>query len=433
MNVRFIARLLIVSCILWGMGKAQVVEEEEQRKTTTLPQVIDFSKIFDQTKMTREDFELWKSRREAKIRERLSMVEALEQAIDPEEYIVGPGDVFSFNIWGALEMQLPLMVSPEGKLLVPSVGEIEVDGKTLHEVQNIVYSKAIPVYENSDVSLTLDALRFFRVHVIGEVQFPSTYIAQAVDRISGMITEAGGVTERAWKGRIELRHSDGRIDFFDLDSFELEGNLTEDRFVNGGDVIYVPPLEIGGSLVTVSCDIENSGTHQIAPGEQLLGFLQRIRVLKRNTDLSKIVVLREDNDDSHGSGRKRILTPFKTDESIILDFPLQNGDEVILPSTFVYVKGAVRNPGAFPYIMNLTAKDYAGMAGGEYRSGSIKSIRVYRALTGKTEKGADVLVEAGDVVHLNPAWSQRFVPYVQIISVLTSLVIAAKAVGIFGQ
>jgi len=415
------------------MGYTQVMEEEERKKTMTLPQAIDFSKIFDQTKMTREDFELWKSRREAKLKERLSMIEALEQAIDPEEYIVGPGDVFSFNIWGALEMQLPLVVSPGGKLLAPSVGEIEVDGKTLHEVQSIVYREAAPVYENSDVSLTLDALRFFRVHVIGEVQFPSTYIAQAVDRISGMITEAGGVTERAWKHRIELRHSDGRIDFFDLDSFEQEGNLTEDRFVNGGDVIYVPPIEIGGSLVRVTSDIENSGIHQIIPGEQLLSFLQRIRVLKRNTDLSKIVVVRKENDVSDGSGRKQVLTPFKTDESIILDFPLQNGDEVMLPSTFVYVKGAVRNPGAFPYIMNLTAKDYAGMAGGDFRSGSIESVRVYHALTGKTEKGADVLVEAGDVVHLNPSWSQRFVPYLQILGVFTSVIIAARAAGLFGQ
>ena len=73
------------------------------------------------------------------------------------------------------------------------------------------------------------------------------------------------------------------------------------------------------------------------------------------------------------------------------------------------------------------------MAGGDYRSGGIKGVKVYHVRTQKTEKGPDVLVEPGDVVHLNPGWSERFRNYFQIVSVITSLILAAEVAGLLGN
>lgn len=432
MRVRFASGIFLCALFFWGVLGAQVLDEEEGgRKQSSIPKAVDFSKVFEKETMTREEFEVWKREREARLRERLSQVEALECAVDPDTYIVGPGDIFSFNIWGALEEQVPLIVSPEGKLLVPSVGEIDVDRRPLSEVQALVLEKASSYYEKSRVTLTLEALRFFRVHVVGEVEYPGTYVAQAVDRVSSMIAEAGGVTEWAWKRGIELRHPDGRIDFFDLAAFEQEGNLEQDLFVNGGSVVYVPPIGLGKSLVKVEGDLESAGVYQIFRDETLLAFLQRIRVLERNTDLSKIAVIRRE-DASEGQGTDCIL-PFADADSLGVDCPLQDGDRVVLPSKYVYVKGSVQHPGAYPYVLNLTAKDYAGMAGGDYRSGGIKGVKVYHARTKKTEKGPNILVEPGDVVHLNPGWNERFRNYIQFIPVITSLILAAEAAGLLGN
>jgi protein involved in polysaccharide export with SLBB domain len=261
---------------------------------------------------------------------------------------------------------------------------------------------------------------------VGEVEYPGTYIAQAVDRVSELIVDAGGVTERAWKREVDVSHADGTIDVFDLDAFEAAGELTTNRFVNGGDVIFVPSIGVGVNLVEVEGDLLNSGSYRIYPDENLLTFLDRIRVLKRNTDLSNIVVVR-------GSDPVQRFLPFydKTDTDI--DFQLQDGDHVVIPTNYVYVKGAVRMPGAYPFVLNLTAKDYAGMAGGDYRSGKIKSCRVYHVRTGETEKGPDVFVEAGDVVHLKPALNFRVREYLQLFTALTSLFLAANAAGVFGE
>ena len=60
---------------------------------------------------------------------------ALDRRIDPEEYMVGPGDEFMLYLWGQLDQGQLLRVNPEGRLLVPYVGPIEVADKTLAEAK----------------------------------------------------------------------------------------------------------------------------------------------------------------------------------------------------------------------------------------------------------------------------------------------------------
>ncbi|MBN2414627.1 polysaccharide export protein [bacterium] len=425
--------LLLLFVLLLSGGQrlgAQIIDDDQalRKKQSSMPKAINFYELLDENRITREEFDYWKRKRMQKLEERLTEMEALEGAIDPDIYLVGPGDVFYFNIWGGSEDRYPLTVSPEGTLYIPSAGEIPVTGLTLNEVKQRVLSAVEPDYEGSRITLSLAVVRIFRVHVTGEVNFPATYTANAVDRVSEMITQAGGVTERAWKGGIQIRHRDGTMDRFDLAAFERDGLLDNNIHVTGGDIVYVPSVGLGAGLITVEADQEFSGTYRIAGGEDLLAFLQRIRALKRNTDLSKLVVVREGE-----TGKLENYKPYAPSEAGKADFILTSGDRVILPSQYVYVKGAVRQAGAYPYVFNLTAKEYAGMAGGDYRSASITSVSVYHARTGITEKGADVLVEPGDIVHLNLAWHQRVGDYLGILYTMASLFLAAKAAGLLGK
>jgi len=427
---------VIILLLITGTAHAQIVEEDVEprtRKGTVSPNVINFEQLFKQDEVTREGFRELRNQQRTELEARLARPDALETAVDPESYIVGPGDIFTFNIWGAMENQLPLTVTPEGKLLVPSVGEIEVAGLSLVKVQTMILEKAQPYYENSEISLSLQSPRYFRVHVVGEVEFPGTYVGQATYRISDMIFEAGGPSEWAWLRKIELRHPDGRVDYFDQTEFEQMGHLETNRFVNGGDVIYVPPMQLGSDFVEVEGEMERAGTYQILPNETLFGFLQRIRAIERNMDLTKTVVIRTDSTRKGKNPHLLYIQPLKSLDQTDRDFLLQKGDRILIPSKYVYVKGAVRMPGAYPYALNLRAKDYAGMAGGDYRAASIKAVQIYHVRTGKFENGPDILVEAGDVVHLEQNWNERLRNVIQIIPVFTSLILAAKAAGFFGE
>ena len=94
-RLRIIVFLIIVinPCFI----HAQIIDEEE-RPSRVAPQAIDFSQIFSQEKPTREEFEAWQRLREERLRRRLTKADALELAVDPVTYIVGPGDQFTFNI-----------------------------------------------------------------------------------------------------------------------------------------------------------------------------------------------------------------------------------------------------------------------------------------------------------------------------------------------
>ena len=51
---------------------------------------------------------------------------ALESIIDPALYFVGPSDVFSVNIWISPPLHFLLTVTPEGTLIIPTVGEVRI-------------------------------------------------------------------------------------------------------------------------------------------------------------------------------------------------------------------------------------------------------------------------------------------------------------------
>ena len=425
--MRIVRLILGLSVLTVTLSIAQSYEELLRRENT-LPSDLELPKLFEEKELTQEELEEWKKKREIKLQERIARGDALENALDPDLYRIGPGDVFQFNVWGAMEIQIPLAVNPEGNLAIPSLGEIEVRGKTLAETQTLVLEKAASLYANSRVSLSLEALRFFRVHVVGEVKFPGTYTAQAVDRVTELIASAGGLTTWAWPREIEIRHDRGDTTVFDFFAFEREGDLSRVPFVNSGDVIFVPSIDLHKDVVTVHSDVKSGGLYQISPDEGLMPFLLRIRVVNNNSDVSGITVVRK----SEG-GEDSWIKPFRNRGDVARPFPLLNQDRIIVPSAFVYVKGACRNPGAYPFIMNLTANDYAGMAGADYQSGRIKSVKIYHPSTGKTSRGAETQIRAGDVVEIPQSLGNQVRDWGPILSAFGTMMMAGYYIGVFGN
>ncbi|MBN1780888.1 SLBB domain-containing protein [bacterium] len=410
-----------ISCL-----RAQVFDDERewQRQSETTPRAIDFSKMFEDEKAKKEEFNDLKLKQETELRQKMLQATALEKAVDPQSYVVGPGDIFTLNIWGALEMQLPIPVSPEGVLSVPSVGEIDIRKMTLADVKKRVYDKAKPHYQNCEISLILTTLRSFRVHVVGEVEYPGTYLANPTERISDLIGEAGGVTDWANKVAIELRKVTGDTLLFNFAEFESDGEIDGNVLVSGGDVVFVPPISLTSDKVYVDGDFKVGGLYQVLDNETVHAFLSRIRAFNKNANPMDVVVLRKTD--------KTIKTfkPYLEQNADIII--LKNGDRVVIPSAYVYVKGSVQFPGTYPYVASFTAKDYAGMAGGNYYSGNIKKVKVYQAKTGKTRRGPDALVEPGDVVDMPKAWNEELRNWGPVLSAIASSVIAAKAIGLIG-
>ena len=65
----------------------------------------------------------------------------LDNSINPNEYIIGPGDEFDFNMISSDgSITISLLVSPTGDVLIPNIGNINVDGMILDEARNKIKS-----------------------------------------------------------------------------------------------------------------------------------------------------------------------------------------------------------------------------------------------------------------------------------------------------
>ena len=356
--------------------------------------------------------------------------QAIETRINPDEYIVGPGDMFYINIVSGEEISFTVPVTPEGKLIIQTVGTLFVDGKLLSQVQKEVKAAGEKKYKVTKVVANLIQLRNFRVHVTGEVENPGTFVAQAVDRASVLIDRAGGITEWADERHTEIRHKDGSVDFLDLFQFKKLGLLEENIYVQNGDIIYVPAIELSNNTVILEGYVDQPGIHQIIEGEMLSSFLLRVDAFNRRLDPHQIYVTRKNDQGENKIININLLEKNSTAETNLPnDIIIKDGDKIHVPSlkNKVYVHGAVFAPGSFTYNVGFRARDYVGLAGGTEEMGNIKGIRVIHFSNGAIEKGPNASVERGDTIIVPRAFRKGFSEYLQIFAGLATLVFAFMA------
>lgn len=379
----------------------------------------------------RQSLESTELTRESSIDLDLQM-QALEVAIDPNTYVVGPGDQFLINIWSTVGKNFKIAVTPEGMLIIPSVGTIHVDGKALIDVQKMVQEAGAKKYLQSVITANLVLLRTFRVHVTGQVKSPGPYLALAVNRVSDIIEQAGGLTTWGFERAIEVRHLDGSVDFVDLYQYEKLGILGSNIYLRGGDLIYVPSVNLSEATVRIEGTVHDPGIYQLAKNETLEEFLLRVDALNRRADLKDAYIERKT--DADGGLEIIPISPYleKADnDNEPLDFYLKDGDviKVSQRNEKVYVIGAVRNPGPYPYVPNLKARDYVGFAGSTELAANLSKTKVIRKNSEKQQKGQNLLIKPGDTVFVPQKVQFGVIEVFTVVGQITGILIALKAVG----
>ena len=114
-----------------------------------------------------------------------------DKKVDPDEYIVGPGDIIGLYLWGDLDREFKNNVTPEGLLIIPTVGDMMVADLSLSEVRRIVKDKVSNQYENIESRVFLVRPRQFRLFIFGLVLNPGMIGANSLERVSDIIERAG--------------------------------------------------------------------------------------------------------------------------------------------------------------------------------------------------------------------------------------------------
>jgi len=360
--------------------------------------------------------------------------QVLEDILDENKYFVGPGDGFEIYFWGEVENRLSATINPQGSLIIPSVGEIDLHELTLAQTKSKILSDISKKYLSNEFSINLITLKKFRIYLAGEIELPGTYFVQASDRVSDVLEIANGVTDWADGTRIEIRNKSGEKQYIDLSEFYLDGVKEQNPYLNAGDVVYVPSIDVtrGYVIVEGNAEIASSlraetvtpttqlpvssllGVYALKRDEKLYDFMRRVGALSRKSDLEDVVVMRQSKE-FHFNLLER--------EEEFVTFLLEDKDKIVITPIVdqVYVSGEVNLPGRYPFKANFRASDYVGAAGELETASDPEDYEILRRETGEVLNGGHVIIEKGDTIIVPKSGGEKFKDFMVVITPSLSL------------
>ncbi|WP_242335606.1 SLBB domain-containing protein [Anaeromyxobacter sp. SG66] len=250
---------------------------------------------------------------------------AIDQPVDPDQYVCGPGDVLDLNFWGVQNFKFRATVDLEGRAFVPKIGYLDLKGKTLSDARRMTRESVARFYPRLSFDVTLAEPRTFLVQVVDDVVRPGSYPARAVDRAASLIQRAGGFGPNASRRRVEIRRRDGKVIQADLLLYALTGDVKHNPFLLDGDVVRVPFEELAATIrggVNRPGRYELTGRRDLAELVELAGGLAPTSTQRLPVSL----VRRSQRDDR----QDQTLVPFEADGRLPAT-AMQHEDQVRIP------------------------------------------------------------------------------------------------------
>jgi protein involved in polysaccharide export with SLBB domain len=270
------------------------------------------------------------------------------------DYVLGPGDTVTLDIWGGVSQKLTQTVDREGRITLPEAGPVMVAGLSLAQAQKLVQTKLEPQFRNAHVDLSVSRIRSLRVYVVGDVQRPGAYDISALSTPLNALYAAGGPTPtgslrvvKHYRGKQLL----GQMDLYDL---LLRGVRQGIEQLQPGDTVLVPPV---GPLVAVTGMVRRPAIYELLAETQLADVLEMAGGVPVSASMDEIKVERIE---AHAKRTTlNVKLPVGAGDRPLRDmvgsFWVKDGDRVAVSSILpfsdktIYLEGHVYRPGSYPY------------------------------------------------------------------------------------
>lgn len=280
----------------------------------------------------------------------------LDVPIGPD-YVVGPGDSLTIEMWGGISQSISRMVAADGHISLPEAGDVQIAGLTLGSAQALIQSALKKQFRDVQVSVVLSRLRTIRIYVVGDVQRPGAYEISSLASPLSALSAAGGPTAIGslrildhYRGKKLI----GRIDLYD---FLLHGMRDNDERLQLGDTLVVPPA---GPQVAVWGAVRRPAIYEMKDETNLAALLADAGGVTVAASLEHISVERIDANQQ----RETIsIGSSDNEKESIAKFEVKDGDRIhvapIAPYSerVVYLEGHVVRPGRHPYRDGMRLSD----------------------------------------------------------------------------
>ncbi|MEM9541921.1 MAG: polysaccharide biosynthesis/export family protein [Cyanobacteria bacterium P01_E01_bin.42] len=269
-------------------------------------------------------------------------------------YLLGINDAVAVSVPRFPEFQTSTRIDPEGNVNIPILGAVNINGLTLEEAQTKISLELGQrlLRESPEVFINLNTPRETVVTVMGSVGRPGYYVLPFSSDPVDAIFQAGGSLQGADLRKVIVRRTlvDGTkiersIDFL---TPLLQGQPQPELFLQGGDAVIVPELEVGeekdyDNLLAARSNIsqpfivvrvlnypnEGLGQIQLANGSTFVDAIAQINPSSSNSNLRRVGLVRFDAEQG------RAVTQVLDAKEALLgdlsqDIPLKNHDVIVV-------------------------------------------------------------------------------------------------------
>ena len=262
------------------------------------------------------------------------------------DYIIGPDDRFTINLWGRAEEAYYVSVSRDGRITLPRLGTLDVGGLTLSEMESFLLSKFREYYPDFEMSITMGALRSVDVFIIGELESPGTYSLSALSTVISALFASGGPSKNGSLRDIRVYNEGELVKSIDLYEFFIKGTKGDDIRLKQGYTIFIPVI---GPVAGIAGNVKRPAVYEMKGIQTIGDIIEFAGGVLPTGHLQNVVVERIIGH------QRRVINSFNLDPSneksaLNLDTQVQDGDVIkIYPvdktmEQVVYLEGHVKYP-----------------------------------------------------------------------------------------
>jgi len=278
------------------------------------------------------------------------------------DYVVGPGDGLSIDLWGGVSQRIYRVVDREGRVSLPEVGPLLVSGKSLAEVQANLQQTLRTQFRQVSAEVSLTRLRTIRVYEVGDIANPGAYDISSLSTPLNALFVAGGPTQKGSLRIVKHYRGNQLVQVVDLYDLLLHGVKSGLQQLENGDSVLVPPV---GPQVTVEGMVRRPAIYELKDEKNLASVLELAGGLLPTATLRHVEVQRLV---AHQSQTMMSLDIPEVDSDSEVTkkleaFEIHDGDRIrvfpIAPynQDAVYVEGHVIRPGRYSYRQGMRVTD----------------------------------------------------------------------------
>jgi protein involved in polysaccharide export with SLBB domain len=276
------------------------------------------------------------------------------------DYILGPGDGLTVNIWGGRSDRLNRIIDRQGQIGLPEAGTVMIDGMTITQAEAAIQKTLDTQFHGEHVEISLGRLRTVRVYVVGDVQRPGAYDVSSLSTPLSALYAAGGPTNQGSLRVLRQYRGKQLVRQFDLYDFLLRGVRSNDDRLIPGDTILVPPA---GPQVSVEGTVRRPAIYELNGEQGLNQVLDLAGGLLVSASLKQIRVERIEAHQGRTMFSLQLPDNLDEVEQKLAGFKVRDGDDVVVSQIMpyndqaVYLAGHVFHPGKYPYRDGMTLND----------------------------------------------------------------------------